>query len=231
MSLYKRLHEVTRRRAADRARPGARRASAEDPPPPHRRARADPLRQAAVARTTCAAGSTSSSTRPGPGARPAVGRRQGPAHPGRLRRHPRLRPDRPVAARTTTSPKSWCNGPEHGLRRARRQASRSRRVSFVDETHLRRIIDKIVGQVGRRIDESTPMVDARLPDGSRVNAVDPPARHRRPVPHHPEVLQGPVPDRRPHPLRHAQRRTSARFLAGLRRRPPQRHRLRRYRHR
>ncbi len=44
-------------------------------------------------------------------------------------------------------------------------------VSFVDETHLRRIIDKIVGQVGRRIDESTPMVDARLPDGSRVNAV------------------------------------------------------------
>src|SRR6476646_11896204 len=44
-------------------------------------------------------------------------------------------------------------------------------ASFVDETHLRRIIDKIVGQVGRRIDESTPMVDARLQDGSRVNAV------------------------------------------------------------
>lgn len=44
-------------------------------------------------------------------------------------------------------------------------------ASFVDETHLRRIIDKIVGEIGRRIDESTPMVDARLPDGSRVNAV------------------------------------------------------------
>src|SRR3954471_6276522 len=44
-------------------------------------------------------------------------------------------------------------------------------ASFVDETHLRRIIDKIVGQIGRRIDESSPMVDARLPDGSRVNAV------------------------------------------------------------
>jgi pilus assembly protein CpaF len=42
---------------------------------------------------------------------------------------------------------------------------------FVDEMHLRRIIDKIVSQVGRRIDEATPMVDARLPDGSRVNAV------------------------------------------------------------
>ncbi|MCU1461444.1 MAG: CpaF family protein [Acidimicrobiales bacterium] len=44
-------------------------------------------------------------------------------------------------------------------------------VSFVDDTHLRRIIDKIVGEVGRRIDEATPMVDARLPDGSRVNAM------------------------------------------------------------
>src|SRR5438270_8092180 len=44
-------------------------------------------------------------------------------------------------------------------------------ATFVDEDHLRRIIDKIVAQVGRRIDEATPMVDARLPDGSRVNAV------------------------------------------------------------
>jgi pilus assembly protein CpaF len=44
-------------------------------------------------------------------------------------------------------------------------------VKFVDEIHLRRIIDKIVGQIGRRVDEATPMVDARLPDGSRVNAV------------------------------------------------------------
>ncbi len=44
-------------------------------------------------------------------------------------------------------------------------------ASFVDETHLERIIEKIVGQVGRRIDEANPMVDARLPDGSRVNAV------------------------------------------------------------
>ncbi|MEW6189905.1 MAG: CpaF family protein, partial [Actinomycetota bacterium] len=45
---------------------------------------------------------------------------------------------------------------------------------FIDEAHLRRIIDKIVAQVGRRIDESAPMVDARLPDGSRVNAIIPP---------------------------------------------------------
>ena len=44
-------------------------------------------------------------------------------------------------------------------------------VEFVDEDHLRRTIDKIVNEVGRRIDEASPMVDARLPDGSRVNAV------------------------------------------------------------
>jgi pilus assembly protein CpaF len=47
-------------------------------------------------------------------------------------------------------------------------------LRFDDESHLRRIINKMVGQVGRRIDESSPMVDARLPDGSRVNAVVPP---------------------------------------------------------
>ena len=45
---------------------------------------------------------------------------------------------------------------------------------FTDEAHLRRTIDKIVARVGRRVDESSPMVDARLPDGSRVNAVVPP---------------------------------------------------------
>jgi pilus assembly protein CpaF len=44
-------------------------------------------------------------------------------------------------------------------------------VKFVDEAQLRRIIDKIVSQIGRRVDEANPMVDARLPDGSRVNVV------------------------------------------------------------
>jgi pilus assembly protein CpaF len=47
-------------------------------------------------------------------------------------------------------------------------------ASFQDEAHLRRTIDKIVARVGRRVDESSPMVDARLPDGSRINAVVPP---------------------------------------------------------
>jgi len=52
---------------------------------------------------------------------------------------------------------------------------------FIDEQHLLRIIDKIVSRVGRRIDESSPMVDARLPDGSRVNAVV-----------HPLAINGPM---------------------------------------
>jgi pilus assembly protein CpaF len=45
---------------------------------------------------------------------------------------------------------------------------------FTDDAHLRRTIEKIVARVGRRVDESSPMVDARLPDGSRVNAIIPP---------------------------------------------------------
>jgi len=47
-------------------------------------------------------------------------------------------------------------------------------VRFNDESHLTRMINKMVAQVGRRIDESSPMVDARLPDGSRLNAIIPP---------------------------------------------------------
>ncbi|TMM01810.1 MAG: CpaF family protein [Actinobacteria bacterium] len=47
-------------------------------------------------------------------------------------------------------------------------------VRFDDESHMRRIINKIVAEVGRRVDESSPMVDARLPDGSRVHIIIPP---------------------------------------------------------
>ena len=54
-------------------------------------------------------------------------------------------------------------------------------AAFVDSAHLLRIIDKIVSQVGRRVDEASPMVDARLPDGSRVNAIIPPLSLRGPT--------------------------------------------------
>ncbi|MDQ4133840.1 MAG: CpaF family protein [Actinomycetota bacterium] len=54
-------------------------------------------------------------------------------------------------------------------------------ASFTDEAQYRQVIEKIVAAVGRRIDESAPMVDARLPDGSRVNAIIPPLAIHGPV--------------------------------------------------
>jgi pilus assembly protein CpaF len=65
------------------------------------------------------------------------------------------------------------NGP-HDVWVERRGRLQQTEVRFADEAHLRRIIAKIVGQVGRRLDEASPMVDARLPDGSRINAIIPP---------------------------------------------------------
>src|SRR5205807_5149655 len=54
-------------------------------------------------------------------------------------------------------------------------------ASFTDEAQYRAVIEKIVAAVGRRVDESAPMVDARLPDGSRVNAIVPPLAIHGPV--------------------------------------------------
>jgi len=54
-------------------------------------------------------------------------------------------------------------------------------VRFASDEHLMKIIDKIVSRIGRRIDESSPMVDARLPDGSRINAIIPPLAIDGPV--------------------------------------------------
>lgn len=54
-------------------------------------------------------------------------------------------------------------------------------VNFVDNQHVMRVIERIVSPIGRRIDESSPMVDARLPDGSRVNAIIPPLALKGPT--------------------------------------------------
>jgi len=54
-------------------------------------------------------------------------------------------------------------------------------ISFRDDAHLRLVIERIISRVGRRIDESNPLVDARLPDGSRVNAIIPPAAIDGPI--------------------------------------------------
>jgi pilus assembly protein CpaF len=79
--------------------------------------------------------------------------------------------ERPLADESVTE--IMINGP-HDIWVERQGRLYETSVRFTDESHLRRIINKIVAQVGRRIDESSPMVDARLPDGSRVNAVLPP---------------------------------------------------------
>jgi pilus assembly protein CpaF len=65
------------------------------------------------------------------------------------------------------------NGP-HKIYVERRGKLEKTEVKFRDSDHLLQIIDRIVSKVGRRVDETSPMVDARLPDGSRVNAIIPP---------------------------------------------------------
>ena len=65
-------------------------------------------------------------------------------------------------------------------------------VRFKDNAHLLKIIEKIASGVGRRVDESCPMVDARLPDGSRVNAIISPSGPGWAGLIHPEIFQGSV---------------------------------------
>src|SRR5213596_488463 len=65
------------------------------------------------------------------------------------------------------------NGPKTIFMERRGRITQSD-LEFESEVQLRRVIDRIVARIGRRVDESSPMVDARLPDGSRVNIVIPP---------------------------------------------------------
>ena len=81
-----------------------------------------------------------------------------------------------LSARTRASPRSWSTAPSEVYIERDGKIERSPTCSFVDETHLRRIIDKIVGQVGRRVDEATP--DGRRPPPRRLPCQrrHPPAR-------------------------------------------------------
>jgi pilus assembly protein CpaF len=73
-----------------------------------------------------------------------------------------------------------CNGIDEIYVERRGKIERTQ-ANFIDESQFRQVIEKMVARVGRRIDESSPMVDARLPDGSRVNAVIPPVSVHGPV--------------------------------------------------
>ena len=101
-------------------------------------------------------------------------------------------------------------------------------VTFQNDEHVMRIIDRIIAPIGRRVDESSPMVDARLTDGSRVNAIIPPLCLVGPGDHHPQVRGLAVHGRRPHPLRHRDA-GHVRLPQGLRRGAPERLRLGRHR--
>ncbi|MGZ4120228.1 MAG: CpaF family protein [Actinomycetota bacterium] len=86
--------------------------------------------------------------------------------------------DGPLADATITE--IMCNGHEE-IFIEREGLLEKTDLSFADEDQFRQVIDKIVSGVGRRVDESSPMVDARLPNGSRVNAIIPPLAIRGPV--------------------------------------------------
>ena len=111
----------------------------------------------------------------------AARRRKHADQPGRARRAVRRaarRRVRPRAARAAAArPDDQRHPGQHlqaRVRRARRRPREGVDATFQDDRHLLRVIDRIVSGVGRRIDDSSPMVDARLPDGSRVNAIIPP---------------------------------------------------------
>ena len=72
------------------------------------------------------------------------------------------------------------NGPQEVFVERRGRLERTK-IIFRDNAHLLQVIERIVSAVGRRVDESSPMVDARLPDGSRVNAIIPPLALDGPV--------------------------------------------------
>ena len=87
-------------------------------------------------------------------------------------------------------------------------------VVFQNDDHVMRIIDRIIAPIGRRVDESSPMVDARLTDGSRVNAIIPPLSLVGPVITIRKFSASPVHGRRPDPVRHRDAR-HVRVPAGL----------------
>ena len=119
------------------------------------------------------------------------------------------------------------NGP-HKIYVERRGRLEKTDVKFRDNDHLLQIIDRIVSKVGRRVMKRRPMVDARLPDGSRVNAIIPPLALDGPTMSHPPLRRQPAQAGRPAQLQgvHA---GDGHADGGRHQGPPQHPHLRRYR--
>ena len=160
----------------------------QEPDPPRDRQRARPAALQQVADRRCCRETASS----------AEIRRQLAAGARPLARRPRAprRARSPTTSSATDRSSASCRPVDHrdhgqraarDLDRARRAPLRRRRARSSDDSHLRRIINKMVGQVGRRIDESSPMVDARLPDGIARQRDHPAAVADGAAPDDPEV--------------------------------------------
>ena len=100
----------------------------------------------------------------------------------------------------TTSPTSWSTAPDRPSSKSTAR-SQETEVRFRDNQQLLNICQRIVSQVGRRVDESSPICDARLPDGSPRQRHRAAARHRRHRAHHPQVQEGQADPRPARPVR------------------------------
>ena len=166
MELHERLLAATATADARRARSVRR---DQEPDPPRARQRARPASARRCGRDAARDARRRRDPRAAAARAAALAQRPRAARPRDQRRRLRLRAARAADRRPAIS-EIMVNGRTRSGSSAtgfsRRPSSSSR-----DDAQLRRIINKMVGQVGRRIDESSPMVDARLPDGSRVNAI------------------------------------------------------------
>ena len=161
----------SRRRAHRGACRSVRRAEGGGPPRVHReaRARSSSRRTPAISATACTRPSPRSSRSPARRSRA----RSGASSSGSSRTTSSATARSSRSSTDDTVTEVMVNGPEHIYVERAGKIERTN-ARFVDDAHLMRIIDKIVSQIGRRVDEASPMVDARLPDGSRVNAIIPP---------------------------------------------------------
>ena len=128
-----------------------------------------------------------------------------------LQRRARLSVRSSRCSRATTSPTSWSTAPARSTSKSLGKIQKTG-IRFRDNQQLLNICQRIVSQIGRRVDESSPICDARLPDGSRVNCHRAAAGDRRAGAHHPQVQEGQADARPAGQVRHRSRRRAREIL-------------------